>query len=171
MPTSPNYDCLTGRQRSERVIGTSALFVGLISATLAMLGSMSPASCQKLQSQIVERSSATVLRISPEITSRFPLPCLTRSRRRWCFECVPASETRAPSACGQTRNLFRDNSLVKHCQACHGGSKPEGDVRVMDLSRDFSEKDIRRRWLAVLDQVESGNMPPAKPSATIGSGR
>jgi len=50
------------------------------------------------------------LRISPEITSRFPLPCLTRSRRRWCFECVPASETRAPSASGQTRNLFQDYS-------------------------------------------------------------
>jgi len=53
-----------------------------------------------------------LLRISPEITSRFPSPCLTRSRRRWCFECVQASETRAPSASGQTRNLFQDYSLA-----------------------------------------------------------
>jgi len=55
--------------------------------------------CQDLQTR--------PLRISPEITSRFPLPCLPRSRRRWCFECVPASETRAPAASGQTINRVR----------------------------------------------------------------
>ncbi|MGZ0163567.1 MAG: DUF1592 domain-containing protein [Planctomycetales bacterium] len=121
MPTSLNDDCVTNRQRSKRVIAMSSLFVGIISATLAMLGSTSPASGQKIESKVVDPSN--------DLPQRF---------------------------------------FAKHCQACHGGLKPKGDVQLIDLSRDFSDKDIRQRWLAVLEQVESGNMPPAKrprPSA------
>lgn len=52
--------------------------------------------------------------------------------------------------------------FAKHCQACHDGPKPKGDFQLKNLSRDFSDKVNRVRWLAVLDQVEAGNMPPAK---------
>jgi hypothetical protein len=79
-------------------------------------------------------------------------------------------------ACGQDAgpsNAKQPDDLpglffAKHCQACHGGSKPKGDFQLKSLMRDFSDKDNRLHWLAVLEQVEAGNMPPAKrprPSA------
>jgi len=97
------------------------------------------------------------LGLSPEITSRFPLPCLTRSRRRWCFECVPASETRAPSACGQTRNLFRDNSLKTAMHA---------DGTSSDRLRDASQLSIPPiPQPAMLTQLRSGTLNESNPCA------
>jgi len=52
--------------------------------------------------------------------------------------------------------------FAKHCQACHSGSEPKGDFRVNGLTQDFDNKDNRLLWLAVLEQVGSGNMPPIK---------
>src|SRR5688500_614983 len=52
----------------------------------------------------------------------------------------------------------------QHCLACHSGSKPKGDFLLKDLSKDFADKGNRLRWLAVLEQVKAGTMPPkARP--------
>lgn len=54
--------------------------------------------------------------------------------------------------------------FAQHCQACHTGDKPKGDFRLESLSPDFGDKGNRERWLAVLEQVKLGTMPPkAKP--------
>jgi mono/diheme cytochrome c family protein len=54
--------------------------------------------------------------------------------------------------------------LARHCQACHGATKPKGDFRIDTLSRDFASRDNRERWLAALKRVQSGEMPPkARP--------
>jgi hypothetical protein len=50
--------------------------------------------------------------------------------------------------------------FAAHCQKCHEGDKPKGDFRIADLSPDFSDESSRERWLAVLDQLQSGDMPP-----------
>src|SRR5207247_2779211 len=54
--------------------------------------------------------------------------------------------------------------LVKHCLGCHGGEKPKGDFRLDKLPPDFTDKASRERWLAVVEQLQAGAMPPkAKP--------
>ena len=52
------------------------------------------------------------------------------------------------------------NFFARHCQACHTGLKPKGRFHLDSLSPDFSDKANRERWLAVLEQVKSGTMPP-----------
>ena len=52
--------------------------------------------------------------------------------------------------------------LAAHCRDCHAGEDPEGDFHLASLSSDFSDPANRQSWLTVLQQVESGNMPPAK---------
>lgn len=48
----------------------------------------------------------------------------------------------------------------QHCQKCHSGDKPKGDFRVDSLSQDFSDNKNVQRWLDVLEQLKSGEMPP-----------
>ena len=50
--------------------------------------------------------------------------------------------------------------LAKHCQSCHRGEKPKGDFLIDKLSLDFADKENRKRWLSVLEQVKAGTMPP-----------
>jgi mono/diheme cytochrome c family protein len=48
----------------------------------------------------------------------------------------------------------------QHCQKCHEGAKPKGEFKIDSLSDDFSDKTNRAQWLAVLEQLKSGEMPP-----------
>jgi mono/diheme cytochrome c family protein len=50
--------------------------------------------------------------------------------------------------------------LTQHCKACHSGDKPKGKFRIDSLTGDFNDKTNRERWLAALEQVKSGAMPP-----------
>ena len=52
--------------------------------------------------------------------------------------------------------------LRKHCVECHSDENPEGELSITSLSRDFARKDNRRTWGNVLEQVKTGNMPPAE---------
>ncbi len=50
--------------------------------------------------------------------------------------------------------------LQAHCLACHGGAKPKGGVALDKLTADLSNKANRDTWLAALEQVKAGTMPP-----------
>jgi mono/diheme cytochrome c family protein len=50
--------------------------------------------------------------------------------------------------------------LAKHCQDCHRIDKPKGHFHLDRLTPDFSDKAVRERWLAVLEQLKTGAMPP-----------
>jgi mono/diheme cytochrome c family protein len=50
--------------------------------------------------------------------------------------------------------------LEKHCVRCHGPHKEEGDVRIDRLSRDFKAGADSHHWAEVLENVNSGDMPP-----------
>jgi mono/diheme cytochrome c family protein len=50
--------------------------------------------------------------------------------------------------------------LAQHCKACHTGDKPKGKFRIDSLTQDFNDKTNRDHWLAALEQVKSGAMPP-----------
>jgi hypothetical protein len=52
--------------------------------------------------------------------------------------------------------------LEKHCIRCHGPMKEKGDVRVDRLSRDFKRGADSHHWAEVIEQVNSGAMPPKK---------
>ena len=50
--------------------------------------------------------------------------------------------------------------LAQHCVKCHSGAKPKGEFAVEKLTSDFSERANRERWERVLEQLQSGEMPP-----------
>src|SRR5579883_2884611 len=52
--------------------------------------------------------------------------------------------------------------LAKHCLSCHSGAKPKGDVALDKLTADFADRGNRDRWIAALEQIKSGSMPPEK---------
>jgi mono/diheme cytochrome c family protein len=55
-----------------------------------------------------------------------------------------------------------DAFLEKHCIACHGPDKEKGDLRIDQLSRDFKLGADTHHWAEVIEQVNSGEMPPKK---------
>ena len=50
--------------------------------------------------------------------------------------------------------------LKRHCVACHGERKEEGELRLDNLGRDFSNGQLAGRWRDVADRVRLGEMPP-----------
>lgn len=52
--------------------------------------------------------------------------------------------------------------LEKHCISCHGPEKEKGDLRIDKLSRDFKLGADAHHWAEVIEQVNSGEMPPKK---------
>jgi mono/diheme cytochrome c family protein len=52
--------------------------------------------------------------------------------------------------------------LEKHCIGCHGPEKEKGDLRIDQLSRDFNLGADTHHWAEVIEQVNSGEMPPKK---------
>jgi cytochrome c553 len=53
------------------------------------------------------------------------------------------------------RALFKE-----HCISCHGAEKQKGKVRVDDLPFTISNIETAERWQKVLNQMNSGEMPP-----------
>lgn len=52
--------------------------------------------------------------------------------------------------------------LETHCLRCHGPEKEKGDLRIDQLSRDFKLGADTHHWAEVIEQVNSGEMPPKK---------
>ena len=52
--------------------------------------------------------------------------------------------------------------LEKHCVSCHGPEKEKGDLRIDQLSRDFKLGADTHHWAEMIEQVNSGEMPPKK---------
>ncbi|HRH98787.1 MAG TPA: DUF1587 domain-containing protein, partial [Prosthecobacter sp.] len=55
-----------------------------------------------------------------------------------------------------------DAFLKTHCIRCHGPEKEKGDLRIDQLSRDFKLGADTHHWAEVIEQVNSGEMPPKK---------
>jgi Protein of unknown function (DUF1592)/Protein of unknown function (DUF1588)/Protein of unknown function (DUF1587)/Protein of unknown function (DUF1585)/Protein of unknown function (DUF1595)/Planctomycete cytochrome C len=54
--------------------------------------------------------------------------------------------------------------LSKYCFECHAIEKSKGDLRLDRLPIEFADRANVERWLAVLDRLKSGEMPPkSKP--------
>jgi len=55
-----------------------------------------------------------------------------------------------------------DAFLETHCIRCHGPAKSKGDLRIDQLSRDFKLGADSHHWAEVIENVNSGEMPPKK---------
>jgi|UniRef100_UPI003783456E hypothetical protein len=62
----------------------------------------------------------------------------------------------AVHAAEQTPRAF----FSQHCEKCHSGEKPKGKLDITKLSADFSDASNREHWQRVLEQIQSGDMPP-----------
>lgn len=75
----------------------------------------------------------------------------------------PAARSEAKSLSRQYDDEVRP-FLERYCFSCHGLEKPKGNLSLEKLSRDFSSKETREKWLAVNQKIERGEMPPkSKP--------
>ena len=52
--------------------------------------------------------------------------------------------------------------MENHCLRCHGPEKEKGELRIDRLSRDFKVGADTHHWAEMLQQVNSGEMPPKK---------
>jgi mono/diheme cytochrome c family protein len=50
--------------------------------------------------------------------------------------------------------------LEDYCVKCHGAEKQKGKVRLDDLSFTITDLQTAERWQKILDQMNSGDMPP-----------
>ena len=55
-----------------------------------------------------------------------------------------------------------DAFLEAHCLRCHGPEKEKGELRIDQLSRDFKVGADTHHWAEMIEQVNSGEMPPKK---------
>lgn len=55
-----------------------------------------------------------------------------------------------------------DQFLQTYCISCHGPEKEKGDLRIDTLSRDFKLGADSHHWAEVIEQINSGEMPPKK---------
>jgi acetyl esterase/lipase len=71
----------------------------------------------------------------------------------------PAERAPAPAEVRQYAEKVRP-FLTRHCLDCHGPEDPDGDLRLDNLSQDFSDEVSRKHWQHVLRRVKAGEMPP-----------
>ncbi len=58
--------------------------------------------------------------------------------------------------------------LAKHCNACHGGAKPKGDLDLTKLDPDMKASTSGARWAMVVEKIATGEMPPKeKPRPNV----
>ena len=50
----------------------------------------------------------------------------------------------------------------KNCIACHGPKKSKGDLRLDQITADFSQRENFERWHEIATRIASGEMPPKK---------
>ena len=84
-------------------------------------------------------------------------------RTSWIIALTAFAASDASATAGDLQPFFEE-----HCQKCHSGEKHKGDFRIESLTQDFADRQTREMWLAVMDQLEAGDMPPKKetqPSA------
>ncbi len=81
-----------------------------------------------------------------------------------CLAIIAASSLRADEDLAAHKQF-----LNEHCGKCHTGEKPKGGFDLESLKPGLADADSRRHWLSVMEQIETGEMPPEtkpRPPAT-----
>ena len=66
----------------------------------------------------------------------------------------------AAGVAGKPTNDPARQLFAQHCQKCHSGPKPKGGFDLDGLTPNFADRKNRELWLAVAEQLKSGEMPP-----------
>ena len=77
------------------------------------------------------------------------------------FACSLLTASLAVCGAGRAAEPF-EAFVTTHCIRCHGPEKEKGDLRIDQLSRDFQVGVDSQHWGDVMEQVNSGEMPPKK---------
>ena len=73
----------------------------------------------------------------------------------------PGAECAALGAEGHALVPERHRALLdSHCKSCHGPDKQKGKFRVDDLPLEITSLETAERWQKILNQMNSGEMPP-----------
>ena len=72
---------------------------------------------------------------------------------------APPPSTEPSDEAKQFESQFRP-LVARHCVECHRGEKPKGNLRLDNLTTDFSEATTRDHWAAVVKRLKAGEMPP-----------
>ena len=86
------------------------------------------------------------------------------------FSILPAKRSQA------AQGEFESSSakfFATYCISCHGEDKQKGNVTLHDIPLDFSSPEQSFRWIKLLGQLETGEMPPDdedQPSHEIRAG-
>ncbi len=67
-----------------------------------------------------------------------------------------AEETASRATMNERHKAFLQN----HCEGCHGAEKHKGKFRVDHLSFSMTNLETAEKWQKVLNQINSGEMPP-----------
>jgi hypothetical protein len=67
-----------------------------------------------------------------------------------------------PGAVSAEQEKWVRSFLDQHCVECHGPKKAKKDLRLDQIKMDFADKAVREQWRDVLEQIETGEMPPEK---------
>ncbi len=88
----------------------------------------------------------------PMYALRYALLCTLLA----AFSALPAAAANpSPAVHEKSRALFKD-----FCVSCHGPEKQKGKVRLDDLPLAITDLETAERWQKVLNQMNSGEMPP-----------
>ncbi len=71
-----------------------------------------------------------------------------------------AAETVGSGSGGKVPDGPAGPLLAEHCEKCHTGPKHKGNFQIESLSQDFSDRKNVEQWVAVLEQLKAGDMPP-----------
>ncbi len=79
---------------------------------------------------------------------------------RLAVGCALAASTAATGAASAEFGELLTPFMEEHCFKCHGPEKQKGDIRLDDLSTDFSKAENAITWQDISDILIIGDMPP-----------
>jgi hypothetical protein len=87
----------------------------------------------------------------------------------FCIAATALTVTASASSRADDAVASHRKFLNEHCGKCHAGEKPKGGFDLGSLKPGIADADSRRHWLSVMEQIETGEMPPEtkpRPPAT-----
>ena len=110
------------------------------------------------------RVSCTLPKLDAATAGRSPLGVARSASSRWLMVlltiCAATARTDAAEQSPPAYSTHVSPFLQKHCVACHGAEKQEGEVRFDGPLPDLVEPKLGKQWLAAKRMMAQGEMPP-----------
>lgn len=82
-----------------------------------------------------------------------------------CYSTVAQLNAQAPDEASTARypegyEVAVKPFLARHCNKCHSADKRSGDLRLDDLTVDYTSPKVMGHWEEAMNRINSGDMPP-----------